>query len=110
VTLAESCFDAGGRGVEVDLETVNTDHGLAAEATLFGESASRVIVSVDPAHLDRLLSRAQSCGVAATLIGRTGSSRIRIAVGGDTLIDVAVAEAEQIWKTAIERYFVKQVA
>jgi phosphoribosylformylglycinamidine synthase II len=110
VTLAECCFDTGGRGAEVDLGLISAHHDLVAEATLFGESASRVVVSVEPAQLETLLCRAESSGVAARLIGRTGGTRLRIGVDGDALVDVSVAEAEQIWKTAIERYFVKQVA
>jgi hypothetical protein len=36
------------------------------------------------------------------VIGRTGGSRITIAVNGERMIDVPVAEAELAWATAIE--------
>ena len=109
VALAECCFDTGGQGADVDVPTV-ASHALATESALFGESASRVIVSVEPAMLDALLARADAAGVPARLIGRTGGTRIRISVDGVLAADVAVADAEQAWTTAIEGYFVRQTA
>jgi len=109
VALAECCFDTGGQGADVDVPTV-ASHALATESALFGESASRVIVSVEPAMLDALLARAAAAGVPARLIGRTGGTRIRISVDGVLAADVAVADAEQAWTTAIEGYFVRQTA
>jgi hypothetical protein len=43
--------------------------------------------------------------VPARAIGRTGGSRLVIRVEGETAIDVALAEAEQQWATALERHF-----
>jgi phosphoribosylformylglycinamidine synthase len=74
-------------------------------ATLFGESASRVVVSVRPADCAALVQMAEEAGVPAQLIGKTGGSRLLIRADGAVAIDVAVADAEQIWSTAIERHF-----
>ena len=65
VALAECCFDTGGGGAEVDVPPAGVDHGLIAEATLFGESASRVVVSVEERRADELLARARAAGVPA---------------------------------------------
>ena len=112
VTLAECCFQSGGLGVDVTLpgETIagRTDLGLAA--TLFGETASRVVVSVAERHADELMARAADAGVAARTLGRTGGRRFRIAVDGASVIDLAVTEAEGIWETGLSRYFVHQAA
>jgi phosphoribosylformylglycinamidine synthase len=105
VTLAECAFDAGGIGLDVDLAA---DGSRAA--TLFGESASRAIVSVRPQDQTAFAQLAGELGVPARLIGRTGGSRLRISVAGEPAIDCAVAEAEQIWKTAIERHFAGRAA
>jgi phosphoribosylformylglycinamidine synthase len=114
VALAECCFDTGGRGVTVDVPLAATHHPaghqIDAAATLFGESASRVIVSVAPDQLDAFLSRAATAEVPAHVAGRTGGSRISVNVDGAPAIDVSVAEAESAWSTALERYFAKQVA
>jgi phosphoribosylformylglycinamidine synthase len=109
VALAECCFDTGGEGADIDVPAVAA-HALATESALFGESASRVIVSVEPAALDTLLARAAEAGVPARLIGRTGGTRIRISIDGVPAADVAVQDAEQAWTTAIEGYFVRQGA
>ena len=112
VALAECCFDTGGLGAVVDLApelTASNEH-LLQIATLFGESASRVVVSVQPADEAPLLGLARSAGVPARVIGRTGGVRLRIGVGGAVTIDCTVAEAEHIWAGALERYFVRTAA
>jgi phosphoribosylformylglycinamidine synthase len=101
VTLAECCFDSGGTGVTAAVEN---------EVELFSESASRIVVSVAASTEGEVLSRAASAGVPARRIGTTGGSRIEIAVAGQKTIDVAVAEAEHAWATALEKYFKKAVA
>jgi phosphoribosylformylglycinamidine synthase len=112
VTLAESCFDTGGTGAEISIPGVDVsrDAAVNAAAALFGESASRVLVSVDPTDVKTMLARAAGAGVPARLVGQTGGSALRIAVGGQTAVEVSIDEAERVWNSALERYFVKRVA
>jgi len=112
VTLAECCFDTGGAGAEVSLEALNVgrDSRLNDAVALFGESASRVVVSVAPDSVTEILQRAALAGVLARVIGETGGNRLRIAVEGRTIIDVSVDDAERVWSTAIEGVFVRRVA
>jgi phosphoribosylformylglycinamidine synthase len=77
---------------------------------LFGESASRVVVSVTPDAATEVLKRAKTAGVPARVIGRTGGQELRVAVGGQLAIAVGVSEAERVWSGAVEHYFAKQVA
>jgi phosphoribosylformylglycinamidine synthase len=109
VALAECSFETAGIGADVDVPAAATDESLSAAladvATLFGESASRVIVSVDPAHLTEFLAQAVRAGVPAQHIGRTGGARIRISIGTRKVIDIPLAEGETIWSTALEKYF-----
>ena len=77
---------------------------------LFGESASRVVVSVAPGDAEQVLARASAAGVPARAIGSAGGDRIRIAVNGRQLVDVVVGEAEEPWATAIGRRFVRRAA
>ena len=79
-------------------------------AALFGESASRVIVSTAVDVVAEVLERAAAAGVPARVVGRTGGNRLRIAVGGHMAVDLTVDEAERAWASALERYFVKRVA
>jgi phosphoribosylformylglycinamidine synthase len=105
VTLAECCFETEGIGAEVAIASVESQGGgdrLAA--TLFGESASRVIVTTAPGRLGALLDAAAAAGVPALEIGRTGGSRVRISVDGQPLIDCALAEAEARWSDGLTRW------
>ena len=112
VSLAECCFESGGIGVDAAVAGPaaggREDLGLAA--ALFGESASRVVVSVAEHRTEELLARASAAGVAAQPIGRTGGARCRIAVGGTPVVDVSVAEAEQVWEHGLARYFEEEAA
>jgi phosphoribosylformylglycinamidine synthase subunit PurL len=105
VTLAESCFDTG-LGVDVALPAVNAETpSFGVIAALFGESASRVVVSVAPDRVAELLALAAAAGVPAASIGTVGGDRIRIAVDGRRVVDDPLDSTERIWSTAIERYF-----
>jgi phosphoribosylformylglycinamidine synthase len=107
VTLAECCFDSG-LGVEADVSAVATTvPAIADAATLFGESASRVVVSCDPARLADLLAAARHAGVPAARIGTVGGQRVRLSVGGRRLVDEPLADIERIWTTSIEQYFAR---
>jgi phosphoribosylformylglycinamidine synthase subunit PurL len=112
LTIAECAFDTVGIGAEVSLEgvQVSRDAKVNVAAALFGESASRVVVSVVPEHVTTVLRHAAAARVPARVIGQTGGSRLRIAVAGDIVIDQSVDEAERVWSTAIDRYFVQRVA
>ncbi len=112
VTLAECSFDANGIGVAVDLPPAGGDvpEEWAVDATLFGESPSRVVISTALADVDEVLAAAKAARVPAAMIGTTGGSRVIVRVGGRPAVDVLVADAEQIWATALERYFARQAA
>ena len=79
-------------------------------ATLFGESASRVVVSVSPERVGALLSMAAAAKLPAAQIGIVGGDRIRIAVEGERVLDEPLAAAELIWSTALEDYFERRRA
>ena len=110
VTIAESAFDTGGIGCSVDIPALNragdaTTGSIADTGALFGESASRAIVSVRPADRAALMQLASTAGVPAKLIGTTGGSRLVLRVGGRTAIDLAVDVTETVWADAIGRHF-----
>ncbi len=112
VTLAECAFETGGLGFEVDLPPVAPPgwEDVAAEATLFGETAATAVVSVAERNVASLLARAATLGVPARLIGRVGGPRLRMAVAGAMAIDLLVSEAEAVWAEALERAIVRRAA
>ncbi len=112
VTLAECCFGTGGLGADVSMVGVRVASGdpINLAAALFGESASRIVVSVAASKASDVLARAAAAGVPATLIGRTGGTALRIVVDGKPAIDVPVAEAERAWSMGLDRFLGKKVA
>jgi phosphoribosylformylglycinamidine synthase subunit PurL len=112
ITVAECCFDSIGIGAETSIDAVQIarDARVNVAAALFGESASRVVVSVVPEDLTTMLERAAAARVPARVIGQTGGNRLRMIVGGRIAIDRSVDEAERVWSSTIEQYFVKRVA
>jgi phosphoribosylformylglycinamidine synthase len=110
VTLAECSFGTASVGADISLEpTVNLD-GPADIAHLFGESASVVVVSLQPHVVTDVLQRAALHGVPARVVGETGGNRLRIAVGGRVVVDVSQRDAESAWASALERVFTRKVA
>ena len=105
VTLAECCFESGGVGAAVTVAGTMSDGGVdRLAATLFGESASRVIVSVAPGETAALLAVARDAGVPAVVIGRTGGSVIRVNVDDTNAIECSVLEAEARWRAALPNW------
>jgi phosphoribosylformylglycinamidine synthase len=106
ITLAECCIDTGlGAQVDVPLVTSAAGNAFSDIATLFSESASRVVVSVAPAAETELLELAGRHNVPARTIGVVRGTRIQIAVDGRGAVDEALSDIERTWNTAIERYF-----
>jgi len=91
VTLAEMAI-GGGCGAVVAPEP-----GLTPAAWCFSESTSRVVVAVDPAQLDAVRARAAAADVPATVIGRTGGSRLVV----EGALDVAVDDAADAWRRGL---------
>jgi phosphoribosylformylglycinamidine synthase len=108
VTLAECCF-SGTPGVEADVPAVSSGTpGFDDIATLFGESATRAVVSVAASRQADALALAAAEGVPAAVIGRVGGGRVRLSVGGRQVIDETVEDAERIWDGAIAARFERQ--
>jgi phosphoribosylformylglycinamidine synthase len=112
VTLAECTFDTDGIGADVSIDAVSVARNGETNraAALFGESASRAVISVAQSDVADVLKRASAAAVPAKVIGRTGGDSIRISVGGEAAVTLAVAEAERAWSNAVEQYFAKRVA
>jgi phosphoribosylformylglycinamidine synthase len=102
VTLAECCFENGGIGAQIDVARAAADGGIdMTAATLFGESASRVIMSVDPSMTSTVLAKAGEAGIPAARIGTTGGAMIEIAIDGQSTIRCSLVEGETRWATSL---------
>jgi phosphoribosylformylglycinamidine synthase len=101
VALAECAFHSPRRlGCEVAL-----DGPLRADALLFGESQSRVLLSCRKMDAARLLALAASRGVPARAVGRVGGADLAVASDGREVLRVPVETAYRAWKDALPAYF-----
>ncbi len=98
VTLAE-CGFANGIGAEVNLSS----DGLVPEYVLFGEDASRVLISCDPQNLGGIKQIAVQCGLSVEPIGNTGPNQLEIQVDGKAAVKASVSELKDAWAGALER-------
>ncbi len=105
VALAECCFSSLNRtgiGAEVVLpESVLSSLSLAS--VLFSESPSRIIVSFaasSRAAVEQIADR-EHCPFA--IIGHVGGNSLRIKLGEEEAISVAVREMESVWRTSLSR-------
>lgn len=109
VALAECCFTpqvfegkALGASIQLDSE------GLRLDALLFGESPSRVILSVLPEHAEQVLDLARESSVPAVDIGAVGGEELIFDVESSSLTtkcraQVPVLELFENWNTSLER-------
>ena len=97
VTLAE-CGFARGVGARVDLKS----HGLVAEFVLFGEDASRVLISCDPKNLERIQQLAVQYAFSAEQIGSTVPDKLEIRVDGKPAATASISELRETWDSALE--------
>jgi phosphoribosylformylglycinamidine synthase subunit PurL len=97
VTLAESGF-AKGVGVKVDLSA----QGLPAEFVLFGEDASRVVVSCDRSNLSGIKQVAVKYGISTDIIGETVPEQLEVKLDGGVVVSGSVSELREVFESALE--------
>jgi phosphoribosylformylglycinamidine synthase subunit PurL len=105
VALAEGCV-AGNIGASIELQPgIEAEVDIRLDSVLFGETQSRVILSIAPQHLEQLRHMAHQAGVPVTYIGNVGGDKF--IVGDDRsgvlqpLIDVPVEELHRVYRGAI---------
>ncbi|HEV7730920.1 MAG TPA: phosphoribosylformylglycinamidine synthase subunit PurL [Candidatus Binatia bacterium] len=94
VALAECSFGGTHLGVRATLE-----EGIRADALLFGESQSRMVVSLRRRHLSRLRDLARREDVPLHVLGEVRGHSIVI----DDLVDLPVEASRERWRRALER-------
>jgi len=100
VCLAESSIPAGV-GAAVLLRS-DDFHGLPPSALLFGETQSRIVVSLrTERQLKRLEQLAAAHQVRAQWIGSVGGQNLRIAVDGQDLLDEPVEALARVYQGSI---------
>ncbi|OFV87003.1 MAG: phosphoribosylformylglycinamidine synthase II [Acidobacteria bacterium RBG_16_68_9] len=96
VALAECCVTTpgGGWGAEIEMQGE-----IRPDAWLFGESQSRIVVSLRRRHLNRLRDLAEAMQVPLEVLGEVRGRRLRIG----NLIDADITELHHAWAAALPR-------
>jgi phosphoribosylformylglycinamidine synthase len=107
VALAESCI-AGQTGAHIEIEEgVAQNNNIRVDSLLWGESQSRIVVSVAPENLEKLHAAGRALGVPVTKLGIVGGDSLNIADNRlnqfDQWIALPVVEMENAWRGAIGR-------
>ena len=97
VALVEGCVSRpeGPMGVKIKLNEM-----MRMDALLFGESQSRIIVSVEEKNLKLLKDFADKEGAPTQVIGEVGGNRFAI----QPMIGLAVDELKAIWSGTLEKH------
>ena len=95
--LSEACFNPDGLiGAVIDFP----HRDERPDDFLFGESAGRIIVSVNEDDLEKLKTVAGLFNVQCVAIGKTGGRALKI----NGLIDIPVEELKEAWAGALGQY------
>ncbi len=101
VCIAECAFHSLGKtGCRV-----NIPEKIRPDASLFGESQSRILVTVKKRDQGKIAVLAQKHRVPATILGKTGGTRLLFCYKDKNIVDIPVQEAFWTWKQAIPKAF-----
>ena len=98
VALAECCIARSGGVLGA---TVVLEDGLRPDALLFGESASRVLLTVAPEDVETMLTIARDLGAPAKKIGAVGGRLLVV----NQLLAVDLAELKAKWLETYPKLF-----
>jgi len=101
VTLAECSADTDGIGCDVVIPSLTG--GIIG--SLFGESASKVVVSIRKNDVSRVTEVVTAASLPWLTLGRSGGERFRISIGDEDVVDAPLDEVAQAWSTGVSRYF-----
>lgn len=101
VAIAESCFTGPDKplGAVVDIDST-----IRADALMFGESQSRIIVSFSEKNRAAVESLAQKEKVEFSIIGTVGGEDLKVSISGEEFIRQNIHVLKNIWEESLERY------
>jgi phosphoribosylformylglycinamidine synthase subunit PurL len=93
VTLAESCI-TGNKGLKVDIET----NKIRNDAFLFGETQSRIVVSLSENNLENLKAIADKYEIPMQVLGKIEGNNLKIG----NLLNLEIKQLKIAWESKIE--------
>ncbi len=113
VALAECCLSApnGPLGAAITLE----QQGLRRDSLLFGESRSRIILSVKPGDVGAVIALAGHANVPSAVLGSVGGPRLMVSIRDERgrvtrWVDRSCRDLDAIWRGALPAVFTQALA
>ena len=103
IAIAEGCIYEEGKNIGAE---VKLTENMRKDALLFGESQSRIILSIQEDRIEELKKIISKHMVPARIIGKVGGDRLIIKKGKESLIDLSLKDIEQAWRRAIPEIMV----
>lgn len=109
IALAECCLASQtsnlvGATFEIDLSSPAFAKDISLASALFGESPSRIIISVKENKLENIEQLAKEQGINCTPLGYTGGKEFIIKVNGQELIRREIIELDKNWQKGLENF------
>ena len=106
VTLAECCISHPSQPIGATIQL--QQQRLRLDALLFGESPSRVLVTVAPHQVEEALRAAREGGISASCIGQVGGDSFNLSVMSETnskscAMAVSLDALSNAWEHSLER-------
>jgi phosphoribosylformylglycinamidine synthase len=98
VALAESSFPQN-IGINVDIRGDELPH----EFVLFGEDASRILISCDHSNLSRIQEVAVKYGISSQQIGVTVPAEFEIKIDGRTVVSASISAMRENYENALSK-------
>lgn len=98
--MAESCITNKNKmlGAEINLDILKNER---KDAILFGESPSRIVVSVKKSNLAKLQNLAKKYKIPYRVLGKVTKDALKINCNKKTSIDISVSKLSKTWREAI---------
>jgi phosphoribosylformylglycinamidine synthase subunit PurL len=100
VALAEACI-TGPRPIGCEIGLTGA---ARADLTLFGEGASRIVVSVRAGREREFEALMEEAAIPWAWIGMTGGERVVIRLDRMTVVDLSLDRVADAWRGGFERY------
>ncbi|MDP6624952.1 MAG: phosphoribosylformylglycinamidine synthase subunit PurL [Nitrospinota bacterium] len=86
-------------GAEISLKT-----SLRKDALLFGESQSRIVLSANQKHIEKIIALAEKKGVPVKVIGKVIKQGLKININSKSVIEVSCDKIKKSWENTIKDY------
>jgi phosphoribosylformylglycinamidine synthase len=107
IALAECCLAAQnnlilGADIELNSSSAAFANNISLAASLFGESQSRIIISIKQDKLETVESLAKEDNILCTKIGNTSGEDFVVRLNGHEIIRKPVKEMHKSWQMSLE--------